>query len=81
MAKTYRITSETVNFSLITPDSTTYAEAKADMRQVAQQILDQQAEVIQRNQLKVAISLVSDEEEEDASIMLGKLVADYYRNS
>jgi hypothetical protein len=80
MAKTYRVTSETINFSLVVPDDVTYDEVKAEVRQIAAQIVEQQHNVIQSGQWTRSLSQVADEEDEDASTMLGRLVADYYRS-
>lgn len=81
MAKTYRVTSETVNFSLIMPESATMKDATAEAEQVTRNILQQQAQVIQKDQLLMTVTRVKDhEEEEDGPTMLGRLCADYYRS-
>lgn len=82
MSKTYRITSETVNFSLVVPDDTPEEEVHKEAVEVGQQIAQQQYDALQSGRWsKAFIAQVNeDEEEEDAPTMLGRLVADWFRS-
>jgi hypothetical protein len=77
---TYRITSETINFSLVVPDNTPYAEVRKEASEIGEQIAEQQCDALNSGRWKKAfIARVNEEEEEeDASTMLGRLCADYY---
>jgi hypothetical protein len=83
MAKTYRISSETINFSLVVPDHVPEQEVMKEASLAGEQIAQQQYKALQSGQWsKAFIALVDEaEEEEDVSTLLGRLCADYYRNS
>jgi hypothetical protein len=82
MPKTYRVTSETINFSLVVPDHMSCEEVRAEVLQVGSHIAEQQAKVLQSGLWTRTLERVNEEEEEeDAPTMLGHLVADYYRNT
>ena len=80
MSKLYRITSETINFSLVVPDSTTLEETIEEVKTVYSEIRDYQLQVAKRPATQVTIAPVNEEEEEEAHNMLGRLCADYYRS-
>jgi hypothetical protein len=76
MAKTYRITSETINFSLVVPDDTTRDELKAEIRQVGGELAEQQRQVLARGTWTYLVERVNDDDED----VLGNLWASYYRD-
>lgn len=79
MTKTYRITSEVVNFSLVTPDDTPFEEAVEEAKEVFLSIKERHLQVLQ-NPCRARIALVNEEEEEeDGQASLARLVADYYQ--
>lgn len=81
MPKTYRVTSETINFSLVVPDHMTCEEVRAEVLQVGSHIAEQQARVLQSGLWTRTLERVNEEEEEeDAPTMLGKLVAGWFRS-
>lgn len=77
--KLFRVESETINFSLVVPDNITNSELRAEVRSVGHQIADQQQRVLEKGRWMYSVSQ-ADDEEEDATTMLGHLVADYYRS-
>lgn len=82
MAKTYRVTSETINFSLVVPDHVLEQEAMKEASLVGEQIAQQQFNALQSGRWsKAFIALVNEEEEEEEpSTLLGRLCAEYYQN-
>lgn len=81
MARTYRISSPTINFSLVVPDHVTEQEVTEEAREVGLRIAQQQRTALQSGPtIKASITLVNDEEEEDGPTMLGRLCAEYYHN-
>lgn len=79
MAKTYRVTSEVINFSLVEPDETTFSDVVEDAKVTFLQI----REAVQ-HPCKVTVTHVNEDEaqeEEDGPTMLGRLCAEYYRNT
>jgi hypothetical protein len=82
MPKTYRISSETINFSLVVPDGTPEEQVCQEAREVGKQIAELQYDALQSGRWsKAFIALVDEEdEEEDASTMLGRLCAEYSRH-
>lgn len=77
MSRTYRVTSEIINFSLVEPDETAFSDVVED----AKVAFLQMRKAIQRP-CEVTVTHVDEDEDEveDASTLLGHLAADYYRN-